>query len=115
MEEKFINKLIETLKENIYDLKDFILTKRVSDKAIIESFGIYYDDIKSKTNLKEKIINESLSEAFEKGLIDISCYDPKSKKINNYSMIKISKKDYYEIKEKEKTRAEMIKTEINCY
>lgn len=100
MDKRFISVLVSKLENNIKDLGNFVIKKKVSDKAIRLSFGIQYSDIKNSSRLDKKVINDSLIAAHENGLIDINYYHPKDGILNDWAIVQLTKKDYYSLKEK---------------
>jgi hypothetical protein len=100
MDKRFISVLISKLEDNIKDVGNFVLKKKISDKTMRLSFGIDYKDIKEKSKIDKKVINDSLIEAHENGLIDIAYYRPQNGILNEWAIIQLTKKDFYALKEK---------------
>lgn len=105
MNKKFVDDVIKKLKEDLNGFGESFLTTNLSDKALRRAYGLAYKDIKSDIPSREKIMNKSLIEAYDQGLIDIN-YVPKGGKLNDWVIVQLNKKDFNEIKNYYRNKAD---------
>lgn len=101
MDKEFIDELIFRLESNVKDMGDFILRKKLTNKALRYALGIPYKEVVKISELDKKTIDESLAAAQESGLIEIKDFIKKNTFGDN-AMIQLSDKKYSSLKSQRK-------------